>query len=169
MSLHVDLLKLASLLVNREPKKPKQASLRRAVSTAYCGKFHMLIDSASKHFIGVGNGKATHRNVLKRAFQHGTMKQASKAFFSGSPPTVIHPKLRSVTLDDLKYVAEAFVDLMDARHDADYNLGRRFVKSDANKLVERAHEARRRWENVWKTNEGAAYMIALLHLRNFPK
>ena len=38
-----DLLKQAFLLLNKEPRTPTQASLRRSVSTAYYALFHLLI------------------------------------------------------------------------------------------------------------------------------
>ena len=41
-----DLVEQAYHLANREPTNPKQASLRRAVSTAYYAPFHLLIDDA---------------------------------------------------------------------------------------------------------------------------
>ena len=41
-----DLLEQAKHLANREKKRPRQASLRRAVSTAYYALFHLLIHEA---------------------------------------------------------------------------------------------------------------------------
>ena len=41
-----DLLEQAKHLASRERTKPKQASLRRAVSTAYYALFHLLISEA---------------------------------------------------------------------------------------------------------------------------
>jgi len=41
-----DLLEQAYHLARRERKNPTQASLRRAVSTAYYALFHLLIDEA---------------------------------------------------------------------------------------------------------------------------
>jgi uncharacterized protein (UPF0332 family) len=47
MALAEDLLDQAFLLLNKESKNPKQASLRRVVSTAYYALFHLLIQEAS--------------------------------------------------------------------------------------------------------------------------
>jgi uncharacterized protein (UPF0332 family) len=46
MALAEDLLEQARHLAKREPKRPKQASLRRAVSAAYYSLFHLLVSSA---------------------------------------------------------------------------------------------------------------------------
>ena len=50
MALAEDLLKQAFLLVHREPKNPRQASLRRSVSTAYYALFHLLIQETSANW-----------------------------------------------------------------------------------------------------------------------
>jgi hypothetical protein len=73
MALADDLLEQAKHLANREPKRPRQASLRRAVSTAYYSVFHLLISAAVSNWKGI-----EQRSSLARGFDHKTMKQASK-------------------------------------------------------------------------------------------
>ena len=46
MSLQQDLLRQARHLATKEPRRPSQASLRRAVSAAYYALFHLLVDEA---------------------------------------------------------------------------------------------------------------------------
>ena len=46
MSLQQDLLRQARDLATKEPRRPSQASLRRAVSAAYYALFHLLVDEA---------------------------------------------------------------------------------------------------------------------------
>lgn len=48
MTLHHDLLEQAEHLAKRETKKPKQASLRRAVSSAYYALFHLLVSDGAR-------------------------------------------------------------------------------------------------------------------------
>ena len=55
MSLHADLLKQARHLATKEPRRPSQASLRRAVSAAYYALFHRLVDEATRMMISRGN------------------------------------------------------------------------------------------------------------------
>jgi uncharacterized protein (UPF0332 family) len=50
MSFAQDLLEQAQHLVDWDGANPKQASLRRAVSTAYYALFHLLIDEAVNHW-----------------------------------------------------------------------------------------------------------------------
>lgn len=67
-----DLLEQAHHLARREKKKPKQASLRRAVSTAYYALFHLLVAAAVANWKNI-----EQRPDLARAFEHGRMKDAS--------------------------------------------------------------------------------------------
>src|SRR5271154_1505744 len=72
MGLHDDLLDQAEQLATREPKRPKQASLRRAVSTSYYALFHLLISEATLNW-----RQSSQRAALGRYFQHGSMAKAS--------------------------------------------------------------------------------------------
>ena len=57
MAFAQDLLEQSRHFANREPKRPRQASLRRAISTAYYALLHLLTTAA------VANWK----NVRQRA------------------------------------------------------------------------------------------------------
>ena len=46
LSLHADLLRQARQLALKEPRRPSQASLRRAISASYYALFHLLVDEA---------------------------------------------------------------------------------------------------------------------------
>jgi hypothetical protein len=99
-----DLLELAQQLANLEPTNPRQASLRRAVSTAYYGLFHLLISEATLNW-----GRPELRSELGRIFMHGKMKSASvekraelDAQFKKNPPpspelAVFQHRIRSLT------------------------------------------------------------------------
>jgi len=111
MSFAQDLLEQAEHLIDWDGVDPKQASLRRAVSTAYYALFHLLIDEA------VGNWSvARHRGRLARAFDHGPMKRVCddyvKSFYKAGKPASELP---------LKEVAQTFSELQLRRHTADYD------------------------------------------------
>ena len=94
MGLAQDLLEQANHLANREPKRPRQASLRRAVSTAYYALFHLLVSDAISHW-----NKPQQRARMARGFEHTAMKDASKKiagkdFRNSDPGMVGHPKNR---------------------------------------------------------------------------
>jgi hypothetical protein len=68
-----DLLEQAQHLANRERKEPRQASLRRAISTAYYALFHLLISEATLNW-----KRVEYRDALARVFEHGNMKSLPK-------------------------------------------------------------------------------------------
>jgi hypothetical protein len=69
MRLPEGLLEQAQHLVRREPRRPKQASLRRAISTAYYALFHLLISEAVLNW-----KRAADRAALARMFEHAHMR-----------------------------------------------------------------------------------------------
>ena len=120
MSLHGDLLEQAGRLARQEPRKPKQASLRRAVSAAYYALFHLLINEATRLFLS-GVQREALRLRLARAFRHSAMKHVSQVFAKDQIPRKLHLGGYAFPLQpELRFVAGAFCDLQDARHDADY-------------------------------------------------
>src|SRR5882757_780670 len=104
-----DLLELARHLASLEPTNPGQASLRRAVSTAYYALFHLLISEATINW-----GRPELRSELGRVFEHGKMKSAStkrraalQADFAKKPP----PSSALVISRHLYTVADTFIDM----------------------------------------------------------
>ena len=59
-----DLLEQAVRLAKLDVKKPKQANLRRAISSAYYALFHMLVDEACRVQVGAQHNQAPYRRVL---------------------------------------------------------------------------------------------------------
>jgi hypothetical protein len=135
--LHADLLQQANELALRDPTRPKQANLRRAISAAYYSLFHLLTDQACRNVMGSRHEQAAYRHVLGRAFSHSTMKAACVAFAGGTlkatvakglPATFsIHPTITRV--------ASVFVDLQQRRHLADYDVSERHARPDVMNLI----------------------------------
>ena len=88
MSLHADLLRQARQLALKEPRRPSQASLRRAIAASYYALFHLLVDEATKRMFS-GRDRAALRGCLGRAFVHGDMKRVAQQFSDGG----VSPKL----------------------------------------------------------------------------
>ena len=146
MSLHSELLKQARFLVGKEPKKPIQASLRRSAS--YYALFHVLVDDATRLMLS-DPGCGPLRDSLAQAFRHSSMKQTAVEFTRQR----ISPKLASgfdgrPVPQSLIAVAFAFVQLQEARHDADYNRALRFTRREALDLVDLTAQAFRDWNEV---------------------
>lgn len=159
MSLHNDLLSQAHNLVRREPRRPRQASLRRAVSSAYYALFHLLIHEASRSF---ATNKAL-RLLMSRAFIHSEMNKASKSFAGGTLPQRFNTVSGGQAVPpNLRDVAKAFVELQQARHEADYNLARSFSRAEAQALVDRADQAFNDWQAIRNDDLARLYLVCLL-------
>ncbi len=165
MTLQADLLKQARFLAVKEPRRPSQASLRRAVSATYYALFHLLVDEATRLMLS-GRPRGPLRDCLARAFSHSAMKQAANQFaqrrvsrklsrgFDGRP---IQPGLTDV--------AQTFVELQAARHRADYDRARRFTRGETLDLIESAERAFRDWRDVRGTLQADTFLTALLAYR----
>jgi uncharacterized protein (UPF0332 family) len=176
LALHHDLLELAGHLAIRETKKPRQASLRRAVSTAYYALFHLLIADAVTRFmparpIGL-------RLLAQRAFNHGDMYNVClnfmtsqrtflKSGLSSQTPSQAQ-KLLTFPLDlPLFAVMQAFNSLQSARHDADYNLNKPWNREKALDNVQTARRAFDYWSLARETPNATVFLTALLLQRHW--
>jgi uncharacterized protein (UPF0332 family) len=121
MPLANDLLEQAYHLARRERKRPRQASLRRAVSTSYYALFHLLISEATRNW-----KQTSQRAALGRYFQHGSMAKASEKqkadcgrFLNSNPPPESGPDIDCMTC--LQTVSFAFYQAYQQRQGADYD------------------------------------------------
>ena len=155
----------ARQLATREPRRPKQASLRRAISAAYYALFHLLIDEATTRFI-MGRGRLRLRQCLGRAFAHRNMKEASRGFANNNVSQKIAPAITNQSVQPaLANVAAAFIDLQQARHEADYDIARKFTRQEVLDLVELAEQVFEEWATVRKSLQADTYLVALLALQ----
>ncbi|MCB2261747.1 MAG: hypothetical protein LGR52_02220 [Candidatus Thiosymbion ectosymbiont of Robbea hypermnestra] len=166
MSLPQDLLELAWLLAKNNPQCPQDASLRRAVSTAYYALFHLLTDEASRFLISSGPDWDPLRNLVARGFDHSEMSGIAKAFSSGYgalpqhiqgviPEAPGYPK-------ELSKVADAFYDLQTCRHLADYDRFYRLTREETFTLVRRAESAFADWQKIRTHKAARTFLVALL-------
>ena len=141
MTFPAHLLEQARHLATRERNRPRQASLRRAVSTAYYALFHPLIHEATLNW-----KRAEHRAPLARFFEHGKMKNASERQCSVSSRylNANPPPLQGAELDcmiKLGRVAHAFVEAQQLRHAADYDNSKTWARIEVVDLIDRVDTA----------------------------
>ena len=103
-------------------------------------------------------------------FKHGTMKSVAEDFSRG----YLSAKIRSgldgrVPQRELVSIAEAFVNLQQARHEADYNRARRFTREETLDLYGEARQAFADWKTVRRTVEADAFLVALLAYNDMRK
>ena len=149
-----DLLEQARHLANRERTRPRQASLRRAVSSAYYALFHLLIDEA------VFKWKiADQRPQLARIFEHARMKAASDRVLNGRlfPFTGQDPAM----VAHLKRIATTFIKLYEYRQIADYDTDTQWSRTEVRGLIDAAGEAFRSMKEIRGEEIANDYLLSL--------
>ena len=162
MSLHADLIEQAKHLARREKTRPKQASLRRAVSAAYYALFHFLVDRATRQTLGTDPAKRRLRYIVARGFNHGTMKTVSEQFSKGKLPKRLDRSVSGLVLpNDLMSIVASFVRLQQERHRADYDLADDFSRDEVMRLIDDAESAIELWYHVRHEDAAKLYLAAL--------
>jgi uncharacterized protein (UPF0332 family) len=176
LAFHHDLLEQAEHLAAREPKRPKQASLRRAVSAAYYALFHLLVADGARFLSPTQPRGLTLR--IRRAFNHGDMRNVCKGFvkanvaagrgrLSDGVPDATRVLLTFPLEPDLVKVLEAFVDLQEARHQADYDPTKTWNRLGAETHVAAARNAFASWQAIRRNSNTSVFVAALLMQRQW--
>jgi len=141
MSLADELLEHARFLAHLVPGHTSQASLRRAVSTAYYAVF--LLFSAEVAVQVSPSFPAGLRERTQRALHHKQMLTVANAVSQvGGKPGNLPPdiKLPEPISIELSFIASGFKNLQEARHAADYDLTRSFDRTDVVSVVKSAED-----------------------------
>jgi uncharacterized protein (UPF0332 family) len=155
-----DLLEQAHHLANREPKRPKQASLRRAVSTAYYALFHLLSTETSKNW-----RRPDERSTVARMFEHGSMarvctiKRDELAAYFKTRPSASH---ELEVLRNIHLIASTFVFMRQHRETADYDSSVRWTRTDALEKIQSVEAAFESWNAVRDDHEAQNFLVTLL-------
>lgn len=151
------LLGQAKLLLTLEPN---QANLRRAVSAAYYGLFHLLVRVAVMMW-----SEPLHQARIARLFEHERMKRVSAATIKsmGTGNDLGNSNsIEVISRTELTKVARSFIVLQQARHDADYNLEKPLDRDDAIAQVNRANSAFASWEMTRDSDIAKEYLFSPL-------
>lgn len=169
MALHDDLLVLGRQILGAPPAPGaapvavSQAAIRRAVSTAYYALFHLLLFEATE-LLRVQSPQ--ERRQLGRGMTHTGMKGAARAVASQGPLAL----LGQVPFpQEAVEVAQAFVDLQEGRHLADYDVATDFTWTTANGLVAQAETAFVRWNAIRGQDRANLFLHLLGSYENLKK
>jgi uncharacterized protein (UPF0332 family) len=141
--MHEDLIAQAKQLAMADSRRPKQANLRRAISSAYYALFHFLVSESCRAVVGTGADRPHFRTALARAFEHTTMAKACASFGGSTLPASVSkgfPATFSIPAP-LRNAASAFVEAQEKRHAADYDLTERFSRADVLAFVAQVEAA----------------------------
>jgi hypothetical protein len=165
--MHEDLFAQAEMLAQVDARKPKQVNLRRAVSAAYYGVFHYLVDEACRSIFGSQHGQSVYRHALGRAFVHSIMKQACVSFAGGTLKDAI---VRGLPRDamgkypvhaSIRAIARVFAELQEKRHLAEYDRNERFKRNEVLPLIEQAKKESLRFAAMPDSDEKRFFLACL--------
>jgi hypothetical protein len=158
VSLAEDLLAQAKHLAELEPRRPKQASLRRAISTAYYSLLHLLVDEATKLVVPA----ARLRPAVVRSFDHKALKNAARLVggIHRGQSNWLATSLRGPVSDELARVCDSFVELQDQRLIADYDTAATFTRPQVSSRVSAAMWAHAEWRRERRSNNARVFLLA---------
>jgi hypothetical protein len=138
------LIQAARHLVDHNPTgRPRNALLRRAVSSASYALFHEISRQAAQQMLP--NAPTAAQYSLARCFSHSQVSLPCAWIAqrgSKEPPGRLKPVVDALRNTAIVPVAEAFYDLRKAREDADYNhLHKDIAKATVVATIDDAEEA----------------------------
>ncbi len=141
-----DLLELADHLARREIRRPKQASLRRAISTAYYAVFHALAYLCADELVGWNKPWEVFTPIY-RALDHSA---ARKLF--------VQDRNGETYGEDVAEIGRIFVVLQQQRYAADYDPE---FSSSREKTLELVRLARQAVEAMLRLNADKQLLLAV--------
>jgi uncharacterized protein (UPF0332 family) len=167
MALAEDLLEQAQHLVVLDPRKPKQASLRRSISTAYYALFHLLTAESVRRLAPASPAGLASR--IARSLSHTEMREVCAAVMKSNLPQPLQELQPSGFSPELQQIASAFVQLQAERHRADYDLSATFTRADATHFIEQGTIAFHHWSQVRNRDEATVFLAALMFAKRWSK
>ena len=125
-----DLIEVADMLLDRPGTRPRQAVLKRAVSTAHYAVFHALAHQNVDELLGWRIPAMDHWNIVAPLYS-GIEHKAARIALADSAKRRPEAFLR---------ISSAFAELQEERMLADYDPKPRYALTTARQLVERARE-----------------------------
>ncbi len=159
MDLARDLLVQARHLAELDPGKPKQANLRCAVSSAYYALFHLLV-AEFVHKVLPGRQKALMDRV-GRSFNHADMLRVCRQWQQPVLPQGIRDLLENAPDARFTAIAKTFVDLQEARHEADYDVSVRLSRSATLARVRDVELAFANWKTIRNSDQAIPFLVSL--------
>ena len=167
--MHRDLLEQAITLATIDWKgRPRQVNLRRSISAAYYSLFHFLVDSSCRAMMGGKHEQRGYRDILARAFVHGTMFQACSSFSGGQLPIAVAKPLpkgashQYLIVKPIQEIARLFRELQQKRHLADYDRSERFQRSEVLTQIDEVKRLMSSFENLPLSDDRHFFLVSLL-------
>ncbi|MDQ2834721.1 MAG: hypothetical protein M3Y50_13485 [Acidobacteriota bacterium] len=169
MSLPEDLIYHAlQLYEGTDYRSSAEVRNRSAVSSAYYSLFHKINEDAVATIAPHVQTSTNHR--IQRWFDHSEMKKVCGRFIT--QPNLSQSLIGLIgnsASPDLQTVARNFVQLQEARHSVDYDLGYILDRTETRRFIELATEALRAWERIRDSAETNIFILSLLLWKNWDR
>jgi uncharacterized protein (UPF0332 family) len=163
VKLPVQMLDLAAELSRIDLRRPRQAVLRRAVSTAYYAVFHLLIDAHA----GLFSENERVRALLARTVDHKDMANVCEDFAVPLPNTRWPKVLKNsglVVPQELVDIAKSFRLLQAQRHAADYDFTHTYTRPEVLEIISNARDVFAKWERI-RQHDAVLLFLACFQLK----
>ena len=153
----LDLVETSKDLARVSRGRPREANLRRAVSTAYYAMFHCLAESCANLLVG-GSGSDRSQpawNQAYRALDHRPARDrcTRRNVISRFP-------------NEIQNFAHLFVEMQAKRHSADYNPDATFTLPDVIQDIESVEDAIMRFNHAPRKDRRAFAVYVLFQRRS---
>ncbi len=139
--------------------RPRQANLRRAISTAYYALFHTLANCCADMLAGSTRANRSQRawRQTYRALEHGHAKNQC-----------VNQSVMNRFPAEIQNFGESFVDMQARRHIADYDPDPddQFARAEVLEYIEDSEETIRDFEDAPTSDRRAFAIYVLLRLRS---
>ena len=136
--------------------RPRQADLRRAISTTYYALFYTLAGAAADTLIGSNPTSRIQSLWLQtyRTLDHGYAKRQCRAL------------MLQLFTPAIQAFARQFVEMQDHRHNADYNPTARFTRLETQQLLEETERLIAQFEASPEQDRRAFAVYVLFQFRS---
>lgn len=144
---------------------PSTVARRRAVSSAYYALFHGLIAEATRRTFGDDPVRDEDRYTVSRWYNHGEMRTVSQWVIrlsrGESVPNGVADLLGGPPVDLIE-LARAFIQLQEARHEADYDHTANLSDADTRAAIDTTRDALLRLRRLSPERMYSNYLLLLL-------
>jgi hypothetical protein len=126
------LLEQAGLLSRKAGRKPRQADLRRSVSSSYYAVFHTVLIAASDEFVGKTLRNDRRYALVYRSIDHAAVRKLCDEALKQSPSAKFSNFLSNGGFEPaIRQFANLTLALQAKRHEADYDPSHWLTSVDA--------------------------------------
>ena len=153
----LDLVKTSRELAQVSRGRPREANLRRAVSTAYYAMFHCLAESCANLLVGgQGSERSQHAwNQAYRALDHGQARRRCR-----------NQDIINRFPSEIQDFANLFVEMQAKRHSADYAPDATFTMPDVIQDIDSVEDAITRFDSASRKDRRAFAVYVLFQRRS---